>query len=126
MGNDQMLLTSVWRIVVHTGREVTMTGAFAGRNVGKSFPVVSAVAKLIGANGIAYAATAHEALYDANNPMQIESLLSVHQVLCNPRNGIDDRATCKRDIQGNPGQEAAQFGDVIIPFHFDGTSQVFI
>ena len=37
----------------HTGREVMMTGAFAGRNFGESFPVVSAVAKLIGADGIA-------------------------------------------------------------------------
>ena len=30
-----------------TGREVMMTGAFAGRNVGEVFPVVSAVAKLV-------------------------------------------------------------------------------
>ena len=123
-GNDQTLLTSVWRIVARTGREVTMTGAFAGRNVGESFPVVSAVAKLVGADGIEYAATAHEALYDSN-PMQIESLLSVHQALRNTRNGIDDRATCERDLYGNPGKQAARFGDIVIPFHFDGTKCFF-
>ena len=123
-GNDQTLLTSVWRIVARTGREVTMTGAFAGRNVGESFPVVSAVAKLVGADGIEYAATAHEALYDSN-PMQVESLLSVHQALRNPRNGIDDRATCERDLNGNPGKQAARFDDVVIPFHFDGTKCFF-
>jgi hypothetical protein len=98
-GNDQTLLNSVWRITARTGREVMMTGAFAGRNVGESFPVVSAVAKLIGADGVPYPATAHEALYDAN-PLQIESLLSVHQALRNPRNGIDDQATCERDLGG--------------------------
>ena len=44
-GNDQTLLTSVWKVVRRTGREVMMAGAFAGRNVGDVFPVVSAVAK---------------------------------------------------------------------------------
>jgi hypothetical protein len=105
-GNDQTLLTSIWRIVARTGREVMMTGAFAGRNVGESFPVVSAVAKLVGADGIAYAATVHEALYDSN-PLQVESLLSVHQALRDTNNGIDDRAMCERDIDGNPGKQAA-------------------
>lgn len=36
-----------------------MTGAFAGRNIGEVFPVVSAVAKLIDENGHAYAAYVH-------------------------------------------------------------------
>ena len=103
-----------------TGWEVTMIGAFASRNIGESFPVVSAVAKLMGADGDAYAATAHEALYDSN-PMQIELLLSVHQALRNPQNGIDDWAMCKLNIQGNPGKQAARYGDIVIPFHFDGT-----
>jgi transposase InsO family protein len=123
-GNDQTLLTSIWRIVARTGREVMMTGAFAGRNVGESFPVVSAVAKLVGADGIAYAATVHEALYDSN-PLQVESLLSVHQALRDTNNGIDDRAMCERDIDGNPGKQAARFGDIVIPFHFDGTKCFF-
>ena len=55
-----------------------MTGAFAGRNVGEVFPVVSAVVKLIGEDGKAHAAYAHGALYESN-PEQEESLLSVHQ-----------------------------------------------
>jgi hypothetical protein len=38
--NDQTLITKIWRILSHTGREVMMTGAFAGRNVGEVFPVV--------------------------------------------------------------------------------------
>ena len=86
-GNDQTLLTDVWRIIERTGREVMMTGAFAGRNVGEAFPVVSAVVKLIGEDGRAFAAYAHEALYDSN-PAQKESLLSVHQSLRDTRNGI--------------------------------------
>jgi hypothetical protein len=65
-GNDQTILTSIWRMVNQTGREVMMTGAFAGRNVGEVFPVVSAVAKLICEDGQAYAAYAHEALLDSN------------------------------------------------------------
>ena len=77
-GNDQTLLTSVWKVVRRTGREVMMTGAFAGRNVGEVFPVVSAVAKIVCEDGTAYAAYAHEALFDSN-PAQKESLLSVHQ-----------------------------------------------
>ncbi len=42
--NDQTLLTSAWTVIKRTGREVMMTGAFAGRNIGEAFPVVSAVA----------------------------------------------------------------------------------
>ena len=109
-GNDQTLLTSVWRVIATTGREVMMTGAFAGRNVGEYFPVVSAVSKVVGEDGKAYAAYAHEALYDSN-PAQKESLLSVHQSLRDQRNGIDDRARCERDLHGNPGLQAARFGD---------------
>ena len=98
-GNDQTLITNVWTILEHTGREVLMTGAFAGRNVGKVFPVVSVVAKLRGEDGKFYAAYAHEALYDSN-PAQTESLLSVHQSLWDTRNGVDDCALCERDIDG--------------------------
>ena len=69
-----------------------MTGAFAGRNVGESFPSVSAVAELQCEDGKEFAAYAHEALFDSN-PAQTESLLSsVHQLLRDTRNGIDDRA----------------------------------
>jgi hypothetical protein len=50
---------------------------------------------------ITYAAIAHEALYDDNHA-QVESLLSIHQSLANPKNGIDDRARCKCDIDGRP------------------------
>ena len=76
---------------MQTGREVMMTGAFAGRSIGEVFPVVSAVAKLICEDGNAFAAYVHEALYDSNEA-QRESLLSVHQSLRNKNNGIDDRA----------------------------------
>lgn len=72
-------------------------GAFAGRNVGEVFPVISAVAKLVCEDGTAYAAYAHEVLLDLN-PAQKESLLSVHQSLRDQRNGIDDRARCERDV----------------------------
>jgi hypothetical protein len=123
-GNDQTLLTSVWRVVATTGREVMMTGAFAGRNVGEMFPVVSAVAKVVGEDGKEYAAYAHEALLDSN-PAQKESLLSVHQSLRDPQNGIDDRARCEHDLHGNPGLQAARFGDSTLPFFFDGTKKFF-
>ena len=123
-GNDQTLLTSVWRVIASTGRNVMMTGAFAGRNVGELFPVVSAVAKVVGEDGKEYAAYAHEALYDSN-PAQKESLLSVHQSLHDQRNGIDDRARCERDLHGNPGLQAARFGDQTVPFYFDGTKCFF-
>jgi hypothetical protein len=123
-GNDQTLLTSIWRVINRTGREVMMTGAFAGRNVGELFPIVSAVAKVVGEDGLAYAAYAHEALFDSN-PAQKESLLSVHQSLRDQRNGIDDRARCERDLNGNPGLQAARFGDTTLPFFFDGTKCFF-
>lgn len=108
-GNDQTLLTSAWRVLRRTDREVMMTGAFAGRNVGEAFPVVSAVAKIVCEDGKAYAAYAHEALFDSN-PAQRELLLSVHQSLRDQRNGIDDRARCERGVDGNPGLQMARFG----------------
>jgi hypothetical protein len=123
-GNDQMLLTSAWRILRRTGREVMMTGAFAGRNMGEVFPVVSAVAKIVCEDGKAYAAYAHEALFDSN-PAQRESLLSVHQSLRDQRNGIDDRARCERGVDGNPGLQMARFGRHKLPFYFDGTKCFF-
>jgi hypothetical protein len=44
-----------------------MTGTFAGRNVaGETFPLVSVDAQISGEDDKAYAAVAHEALYDAN------------------------------------------------------------
>ena len=116
-GNDQTLLTSVWKVVRRTGREVMMTGAFAGRNAGEVFPVVLAVAKIVCEDGTAYA---HEALFDLN-PAQKESLLSVHQSLRDQRNGIDDRARCERGVDGNPGLQMARFGKCKLPFYFDGT-----
>ena len=97
-----MLVTSVWTIAARSGREIVMAGAFAGRGPGHTFPVVSAVAKLLDENGRAYAAIAHEVLYDTNHN-QVESLLSLHQSLANPSNGIDDRARCEHDIDGRPG-----------------------
>ena len=101
-----------------------MTGAFAGRNVGEVFPVVSAVAKLVCEDGKQYAAFAHEALYDTN-PAQMESLLSVHQSLRDPRNGIDDRARCEHDVHGNPGTQMARFDQLRLPFFFDGAKCFF-
>ena len=65
-GNDQTLFSSAWRVIHRPGREVMMTGAFAGRNVGESFPVVSAVAKLQCEDGKEFAAYVHEALFDSN------------------------------------------------------------
>ncbi len=119
-GNDQTLVTQAWKIVSQTGRNVVMTGAFAGRSIGEVFPVVSAVAKLVCEDGRAYAAYVHEALYDSNE-VQLESPLSVHQSLRNTNNGIDDRARCERDLNGSPGQQMARFGQVQMPFFFDGT-----
>ncbi len=119
-GNDQTLLTLVWKVLQWTGCEVMMTGAFAGRNVSEVFPVVLAVAKLICKDGTPYAAYAHEALLDTN-PLQVESLLSVHQSLRNQRNGIDDIACCERNVNGRPGLQIARFDAFSLPFFFDGT-----
>jgi hypothetical protein len=95
-GKDQTLLTSAWHITPHqNGRKVFMTSAFAGKNVGETFPVVSAVAKIIDEDGKAYAAIAHEAALHDPNPAQKESLLSVHQSLQDLKNGMDDRARCE-------------------------------
>jgi hypothetical protein len=79
-----------------------MTGAFAGQNVVEKFLVVIGAAKLRYENGNVYAAIANEALYD-DNKIQVESLLSVHQALADPQNGVDDRARCEHDIDGKPG-----------------------
>ncbi len=123
-GNDQTLITSTWTVLHHTGREVVMSGAFAGRSLGESFPVVSAVAKLVCEDGSSYAAYVREALLDSNSE-QVESLLSVHQSLRLPGNGIDDRARCKNDVNGRPGLQCAKFGDHTLSFYFDGTKCFF-
>ena len=119
-GCDQTLITSEWTITRNTGRKITMIGAFAGRNVGQSFPVVSAECKLTDENGTSYVAVVHEALYD-ENVEQVESLLSVHQSLRMQCNGIDDRSRSENNILGNPGTQSARFKDVLVPFFFDGT-----
>ena len=56
-GNDQTLVTSVWKVLHRTGREVVMSGAFAGRCVGEVFPVVTAVAELVCKDGFGFATT---------------------------------------------------------------------
>jgi hypothetical protein len=61
-GNDQTLLMTVWKVLNNTGREVMMTGAFAGRNVGEVFPVVTAIAKLVGEDGIPHIVVAHRSV----------------------------------------------------------------
>ncbi|KAI2510363.1 hypothetical protein MHU86_4087 [Fragilaria crotonensis] len=114
------MVTSAWTVLKYTGREVVMSGAFAGRSAGETFPVVSAVAKLVCEDGKSYAAYVHEALLDVN-PAQVESLLSVHQSLRVPHNGIDDRARCERDVCGQPGLQCARFGSHTLPFFFDGS-----
>lgn len=96
-----------------------MTGAFAGRNVGERFEVVSAVAKLTDRTGRSYAAYIHEALYDSN-PAQVESLLSTHQALRLPTVRIDDRSVHERDVQDRPGTQQSRFGDHFVAFFFDG------
>ena len=118
-GCDQMLVTYIWRIVSHTGRSITMNGAFAGCGHSHLLPVVSAAAKLIDEQGHVYAAVAHEVLYD-DNPLQFESLLSTHQSLSNPSNAIDDWACWEQDIRGKPGTQSAHFNDKNLSFHFDG------
>ena len=49
------------------------------------------------------------------------SCLPVHQSLRNTNNGIDDRARCERDVNGNPGRQMARFDQIQMPFFFDGT-----
>ena len=119
-GNYQTLITSTWTVMHHTGREVVMSGAFAGWSPGESFQVISAVAKLVCGDGSGYAAYVYEALLDSN-PLQVESLLSVHQSLRLPGNGIDDRTRCENDVNGRPGLQCAKFRDHTLPFCFDGT-----
>ncbi|KAL7575091.1 hypothetical protein ACA910_000459 [Epithemia clementina (nom. ined.)] len=101
-----------------------MTGAFAGRDSGQQFPVVTAAAKLIDESGKQYAAVAHKVLYDSS-PHQVESLLSIHQSLSNQANGINDRARCELDVDGNPGKQKARFNDKGLFFHFDGVKCFF-
>lgn len=110
---------SHWRILRRTDRVVTMSGAFSGRSDVLDFPVVSAACKLIGEDGIQYAAIINEALLDESSH-QVESLLSVHQVLQLVCNAIDDRARCEYDIEGRTGTQSARFGSTRVPFFFDG------
>jgi hypothetical protein len=74
-------------------------GVFAGCTVGKLFPLVLAVAKFNGADGVAHGVMAQEALYN--------------------HNGMDNLVVCACNINGNLGKQAAQSGNVIIPFHFN-------
>ena len=61
---DQTLITKEWYILSHTGRKRTMLGAFIGRSVDQTFPVVSAICKLTDEDGKSYAGLVYEALYD--------------------------------------------------------------
>jgi hypothetical protein len=101
-----------------------MTGAFVGQNVGEKFPVIIGTAKLWDENGNVYAAIANEALYD-DNEAQVESLLSVHQALADPKNGIDDHAHCEHNVDGKPGRQKAWFGSKEVSFFFDGSKCFF-
>ena len=121
---DQSLITSAWTVLQETGRQIMMTGAFAGRNTGEYFPIVDAACKLIDESGNPYVGIIREALYDSN-PTQVESLLSCHQSMSNRDNGIDDRARCEFDIHRKPGKQAARFGSSVLPFHFDGSKCFF-
>ena len=76
-----------------------MAGAFARRNTGQIFMVVSAVRQLTPSNGLQYCTYAHDALYD-DNMEQKESLLSTHHALTNISTSIDDRSISERDIYG--------------------------
>jgi hypothetical protein len=119
---DQSLITRDWMVLKWTRHHILMTGAFAGRNVSEKFPVVISAAKLRDENENFYAAIANEALYD-NNEAQVESLLSVHQALIDPQNGIDDHAPCERD--GKPGRQQARFGLKEVSFFFNGSKWFF-
>jgi hypothetical protein len=121
-GQDQTLITSTLTVLHHTGWEVVMSGAIAGQSPGESFPVVSAVAKLVYEDRSSYIAYVHQALLDSNSA-QVELLFSVHQSLRLPGNGI--YARCKNDVNGKPGLQCAKFGDHTLPFYFDGTRYFF-
>lgn len=95
---DQSIIADAWKITKSTGRHVVMTGAFAGRNTGIAFPVVSAIAKVMDRDGKACAAEIHEAPHD-DNINQKESLLAVHQALMNKTIGIDDRSILEHVIR---------------------------
>lgn len=107
-GCDQSVVTNHWRILCRKDRFVSMSGAFSGRTGVVELPVVSAACKLTTEYGIQYAAIIHEALWD-ETPTQVESLLSIHQVLQLKRNAIDDRSKCENDIEGRPGTQSARF-----------------
>jgi hypothetical protein len=99
---DQSLITRDWTVLKWTGCHVLMTVAFAGRNVSEKFPVLISAAKLRDENGNVYVAIANEALYD-DDKAQVKSLLSVHQALANPKNGIHDHARCEHDVDCKHG-----------------------
>ncbi|KAL7581044.1 hypothetical protein ACA910_005849 [Epithemia clementina (nom. ined.)] len=123
-GCNQMLVTLIWTILHHTGQSMVMTGAFAGRNSGQHFPVVTAAAKLIDESGKQYAVVAHKVLYNSSLH-QVDSLLSIHQSLSYWVNGINDWAHCKLDVDGNPGKQKMRFNDKELIFHFDGVKCFF-
>ena len=123
-GCHQTLITKDWDVSSHTSKEVTMVGAFAGRSIGQTFPVVSVICKLTDEKGNSYAGLVCEALYD-DSDAQTESLLSVHQSLSFQKDGIDDRSRTENDIHGKPGKQCAKFGDNTLKFYFDGSKCYF-
>jgi hypothetical protein len=74
--------------------------------------------KLWDENRNVYVAIANEALYD-DNKAQVESLLSIHQALADPKNGIDDCAHCEHNVDGKPGWQKVRFGSKEVSFFFD-------
>lgn len=118
-GNDQFLVTSVWTVTEYTGRYISICGALAGRHPGTTFPVVSAVAKLIDENLHPYCAIVHEALFD-DSPDQVEALISTSQVRKYNSNSVDDCNTESVDTRGNPGTQCAVISGHRVPFFYDG------
>ena len=64
---------------------------------------MSAICKLADEDGNSYTFLVHEALYD-DSDAHTESLLSVHQSLSFPKNGIDDQSRTENYIHGKPGK----------------------
>jgi hypothetical protein len=95
-----------------------MTGAFAGRNIGEVFPVVLAVANLC----VRTVRLMRNMLMKPywTQTLRKKSLSFLCTNLRDQRNGIDDRARCKRDVHDNPGLQMARFGTSKLPFYFDG------
>lgn len=115
---DQSCIGRGFKILYHTGEEITLNGAIAGMR-GGNFPIVSAAAIAIDpTTSQEFIIIIHQAAYNPDLA-QNESLLHTDQARFHGVK-VNDLANCYVDGYGNPGLQNIQVEQHTIPLCHDG------